>query len=96
MEEQSMSNIIIGVVQRRFEKKWPHLATSVYFVFPNIKNSLGGKTFVINDNIISQTNTDLEDPDISYYLGILKKFGKPVLNLIHIVATDTDSYNFFK
>ena len=62
----------------------PDLAASDYFLFPNLKKWLGGKTFYSNDEIISQTYTYLEDLEKSYFLEGIQKLEKRWMKCIEL------------
>ena len=51
----------------------PDLAPSDYFLFPNMKTSLGGKRFLSNEEIIAAKNEYFEGFDKSYFLEGIKK-----------------------
>ncbi|MBZ5798063.1 hypothetical protein K8353_49450, partial [Burkholderia contaminans] len=50
----------------------PDLAPSDYFLFPNLKKWLGGRTFVWNEEVIAETNAYFEALEESYYLEGIK------------------------
>ena len=54
----------------------PDLTPSDYFLFPNLKKWVGGKSFYFNDEIISHTNIYFEDLEKSYFFGRDTKIGK--------------------
>ena len=45
----------------------PDLASSDYYLFPNLKQWLQGKRFISNEEVIAETEAYFENLDVSYY-----------------------------
>jgi len=46
---------------------FPDLASSDYYLFPNLKRWLQGKRFTSNEEVIAETEAYFESLDVSYY-----------------------------
>ncbi|KAF7276706.1 hypothetical protein GWI33_009901 [Rhynchophorus ferrugineus] len=51
----------------------PDQSPSDYFLFPNLKRMLAGKTFSSNEEVIAETDAYFEAKDKSYYKNGIEK-----------------------
>ncbi len=63
---------------------WPDLAPSDFFFFPNWKKLFSGQGFILNEEVITHTNTCLEDQPKSYFSDGLKKLEEHLIKCIEL------------
>ena len=62
----------------------PDLASSDFFLFPNLQKWLGGQRFTSNEEVIVQTDAYFENLSKSYFLDGLKKLEKRLEKCIEL------------